>query len=35
MFKVAPENVSSAPNPEAGAEYRLVIGADYQTCRGF
>jgi LCP family protein required for cell wall assembly len=35
MFKVAPENVSSAPNPEAGAEYRLVIGADYQTCPGF
>jgi hypothetical protein len=32
MFKVAPENVISAPDLGTGAQYRLVIGADYQTC---
>jgi len=33
MFNVAAENVSSAPDPNAGVQYRLIIGADYQTCR--
>jgi hypothetical protein len=33
MFNVAPENVISAPDPNAPASYRLIIGADYQTCR--
>jgi len=33
MFNVAAENVSSAPAPNAGVQYRLIIGADYQTCR--
>jgi hypothetical protein len=32
MFKVAPKNVISAPDIGAGAQYRLIIGADYQTC---
>jgi len=32
MFNVSPENVISAPDPNAGAPYRLIIGADYQTC---
>jgi hypothetical protein len=32
MFRVAPENVISAPDLGAGAQYRLIIGADYQTC---
>jgi hypothetical protein len=32
MFRVAPENVISAPDPNAAAQYRLIIGADYQTC---
>jgi LCP family protein required for cell wall assembly len=35
MFRISPENVIAAPNPEAGAQYRLVIGADYQTCPGY
>ncbi len=33
MFQVAPENVISAPDGGGGASYRLIIGADYQTCR--
>ena len=33
MFNVAPENVISAPDPNAAVHYRLIIGADYQTCR--
>ncbi len=33
MFNIAPENVISAPDPNGqGAAYRLIIGADYQTC---
>jgi len=32
MFSIAPENVTAAPDPDAGAHYRLIIGADYQTC---
>jgi hypothetical protein len=32
QFKIAPENVISAPNAEAGVAYRLILGADYQTC---
>ncbi len=35
MFRVAPENVISAPNPDAGVQYRLVLGADYETCVGY
>jgi hypothetical protein len=34
-FKVSPENVISAPDPNAVAPYRLIIGVDYQTCPGF
>jgi hypothetical protein len=34
MFNVAPENVISAPLRGGAAQYRLVIGADYQTCPG-
>jgi hypothetical protein len=33
MFQVSAENVISAPNPEMPVSYRLIIGADYQTCR--
>lgn len=33
MFNVVPENVISAPDPNAPMPYRLIIGADYQTCR--
>ena len=33
MFSVSPDNVISAPDPNAGAQVRLIIGADYQTCR--
>jgi LCP family protein required for cell wall assembly len=33
MFQVSNENVISAPDPNAGIQYRLIIGADYQTCR--
>jgi LCP family protein required for cell wall assembly len=33
MFGIAPENVISAPDPNASAHYRLIIGADYHTCR--
>jgi len=32
QFGVAPENVVSAPCAEAGPQYRLILGADYQTC---
>jgi len=33
MFSVSPDNVIAAPDPNAGAQVRLIIGADYQTCR--
>ena len=34
MFNVAPGNVIASPNLNpGGAAYRLIIGADYQTCR--
>lgn len=33
MFQVAPENVISAPDSDAGVHYRLILGADYTTCR--
>lgn len=33
MFNVSAGDVISAPDPNAGVQYRLVIGADYQTCR--
>jgi hypothetical protein len=32
MFQIAPDNVFPAPDPGNGAQYRLIIGADYQTC---
>jgi LCP family protein required for cell wall assembly len=35
MFKISPENVIAAPDPQIGAQYRLIIGADYQTCPGY
>jgi len=33
MFNISPENVISAPDANMPAQYRLIIGADYQTCR--
>ncbi len=33
MFQVSPENVISAPDPNMPVQYRLIIGADYETCR--
>jgi LCP family protein required for cell wall assembly len=33
MFNVSPENVIAASDLNAPAQYRLIIGADYQTCR--
>ncbi|MEA3340280.1 MAG: LCP family protein [Chloroflexota bacterium] len=34
MFNVSDENIIASPNPDGGgAAYRLIIGADYQTCR--
>jgi LCP family protein required for cell wall assembly len=33
MFNVSPENVISAPNTTAAVHYRLIIGADYETCQ--
>ncbi len=33
MFNISAENVISAPDPNSGVQYRLIIGADYQTCR--
>jgi len=35
MFKISPENVIASPDGDASAQYRLVIGADYQTCPDF
>jgi len=32
MFDLADEDVISAPDPNMQAHYRLIIGADYQTC---
>lgn len=32
MFNVSGENVISAPDPGSNVQYRLIIGADYQTC---
>jgi len=33
MFNVSAQNVIFAPGPNEGAQYRLIIGADYQPCR--
>jgi LCP family protein required for cell wall assembly len=33
MFDISPENVISAPDPSMPVHYRLIVGADYQTCR--
>jgi LCP family protein required for cell wall assembly len=33
MFNVWGENVISVPDPNTSVQYRLIIGADYQTCR--
>jgi len=34
MFDVSPDNLISLPDPDRGGmPYRLIIGADYQTCR--
>ena len=32
QFKISPENIISVPTADAGVQYRLIIGADYQTC---
>ncbi|MEE9616958.1 MAG: LCP family protein [Anaerolineae bacterium] len=33
MFNVPAGNVISAPDPNMPVQYRLIVGADYQTCR--
>jgi polyisoprenyl-teichoic acid--peptidoglycan teichoic acid transferase len=33
MFNVSPENVITASDPNAPAQYCLIIGADFETCR--
>ena len=33
MFNVPAGNVLSAPDPNMPVQYRLIVGADYQTCR--
>jgi LCP family protein required for cell wall assembly len=33
MFNIPESRVLSEPNPDAGVQYRLVIGYDYLTCR--
>jgi LCP family protein required for cell wall assembly len=33
MFNVSAENVIAAPDPNMPVSYRLIVGADYQTCR--
>jgi LCP family protein required for cell wall assembly len=33
MFGVSAENTYSAPDPNMPVHYRLIIGADYETCR--
>ena len=35
LFQVSSENTIAMPNPDADAHYRVIIGADYETCRGF
>jgi len=33
MFNVSPDQVISAPDPNMPVHYRLILGADYETCR--
>jgi hypothetical protein len=33
MFNVWGENAVSAPDPNMPVQYRLIVGADYQSCR--
>jgi LCP family protein required for cell wall assembly len=33
MFNISPENVISAPDANMPVHYRLIIGADYDSCR--
>ncbi|MBN1976662.1 MAG: LCP family protein [Anaerolineae bacterium] len=33
MFGIPAENIISTPNSDMPVQYRLIIGADYQTCR--
>jgi LCP family protein required for cell wall assembly len=33
MFNISPGNVISAPDANREVPYRLIVGADYQTCR--
>jgi LCP family protein required for cell wall assembly len=33
MFQIAPEHIVSVPDPDSPVQYRLIIGADYETCR--
>jgi LCP family protein required for cell wall assembly len=33
MFNVSADNVIVAPDPNMPVQYRLIIGADYETCR--
>jgi hypothetical protein len=32
MFGISTETVIAAPDPDADAQYRLIIGADYRAC---
>jgi polyisoprenyl-teichoic acid--peptidoglycan teichoic acid transferase len=33
MFGISSEDVISTPSPDMPVQYRLIIGADYETCR--
>lgn len=33
MFNISAENVVSMPDPSREVQYRIIIGADYETCR--
>jgi hypothetical protein len=33
MFGISSANVISTPSPGMPVQYRLIIGADYKTCR--
>jgi len=35
LFGIPVENVISSPNADSPVRYRLIIGADYQTCPGY
>ena len=32
IFRVAPANTSAQPDPDSAAQYRVIVGADFQPC---